>query len=210
MTLSRMHGIPITKKYQRKGVDMYILTYCVLACRNTGTRVNVHLAKRQSIIPFTISILFRIEKLMKLVSTIILYGGPSAVLCLKNSAVGYFSLQCEVVRGIWKLKHLQHSRRTPCTYTLRTLFLSSRFDSSALRLVVLDSWIQNVLGISDTYCMTIKSSAAKSALNLQSRVLGAQHSLHLREFSSSFGLPLYIHSITSIVSKRIFWHSCAS
>lgn len=52
-----------------------------------------HCAYRQSIIPFTRSILFLMEKLMKFVSTITLYGGPSAELCLKNSAEDVASLR---------------------------------------------------------------------------------------------------------------------
>lgn len=46
------------------------------------------LAYRQSIIPCTNSILFCRLKLMKLVSTNTLYGGPSAVLCWKKSEEG--------------------------------------------------------------------------------------------------------------------------
>ena len=52
-----------------------------------------HCAYRQSIIPFTRSILFLMEKLMKLVSTRMLYGGPSAELCLKNRADDVASLR---------------------------------------------------------------------------------------------------------------------
>jgi hypothetical protein len=44
----------------------------------------IHLANKQSIIPRTGSILFCIEKLMKLVSIIIRYGGPRAWLYWKN------------------------------------------------------------------------------------------------------------------------------
>ena len=39
-------------------------------------------------------------------------------------------------------------------------------------------------------------------MHLQSRVLGAQHSLHLRKFSSSFGLPLHIQSVIFSLSMR--------
>ncbi|KAI9922394.1 hypothetical protein PsorP6_000004 [Peronosclerospora sorghi] len=48
----------------------------------------LHLASRQSIIAETSSSLFLIEKLMKLVSTMTLYGGPSAELYLKNMLDG--------------------------------------------------------------------------------------------------------------------------
>lgn len=52
-----------------------------------------HCAYKQSIMPFTRSILFFMLKLMKFVSTITLYGGPNAELCLKNKDEDVASLR---------------------------------------------------------------------------------------------------------------------
>ncbi len=98
--------------------------------RITGT----HFARRQSIIPCTTSILFLIEKLRKLVSTITWYGGPSCVLCAKNNADGVWSLRVEM--GTTQLEHVTVSFPHRCwkTYTWRgsnfvfsSFSLSSRF-----------------------------------------------------------------------------------
>lgn len=56
-------------------------------------RCYLHFAYRQSIIDWTMSSLALMEKLIKLVSTRMWYGGPSWVLYWKNRHDGYFVLQ---------------------------------------------------------------------------------------------------------------------
>jgi hypothetical protein len=55
--------------------------------------VGIHFAIKQSIIPCTNSILFWIEKLIKLVSIRMRYGGPRAVLCDRKREAGRGVLQ---------------------------------------------------------------------------------------------------------------------
>lgn len=51
----------------------------------TALHTNSHLAIKQSIIPWTSSILFWMEKLMKFVSTSMRNGGPRSLLCDRKS-----------------------------------------------------------------------------------------------------------------------------
>ena len=73
------------------------------AMRNLGPNVSnsaitqsvtqgMHFASKQSIMALTISSLFLMEKLIKLVSIRTWNGGPNAVLCWKNSSEGYLGL----------------------------------------------------------------------------------------------------------------------
>ena len=55
--------------------------------------INLHFPSRQSMDALNISSLFWMEKLIKLVSKRILYGGPKAVLCMKNRQDGYLGLK---------------------------------------------------------------------------------------------------------------------
>lgn len=97
----------------------------------------LHLAYRQSIIDWTTSNLALMEKLMKLVSTRIWYGGPSWVLYWKNRHDGYF-----VLGGEKKEKYIQCSLSKTLHltldvfYQLTLLFLSAPKDLSSFSLGV--------------------------------------------------------------------------
>ena len=85
------------------------------------------------------------------------------------------------------------------TYTLRTLFLSWRLVASALRLVLLDDYVemaQQTFARAMRIWIGMKTHSTAATDNSQSGILGAQHSLDLRKFSCSFFLPLCLFRVS--------------
>lgn len=89
----------------------------------TRSQTSLHLAYRQSIIPWTISSLFWTEKFMKLVSTMMWNGGPNWELYAKNRADETWGLENFVVTTGSSVSQLHlHAANTPFFFLLLTFF----------------------------------------------------------------------------------------
>lgn len=87
-TSSNFLGLEKTNVNTHFNANRYLGPSFSNSANTQSVTVGIHLASKQSIIPCTSSILFWIEKLMKLVSMRTRYGGPRAVLCDKKREAG--------------------------------------------------------------------------------------------------------------------------
>lgn len=96
----------------------------------------MHLPSKQSILALKMSSLFWMEKLMKLVSMMILYGGPSALLCVKNRHEGSFGLDYQYVYSSLTSTSsgaclaMAYWRLRSCSYSFALFYLLGRMEGT--------------------------------------------------------------------------------
>lgn len=96
----------------------------------------MHLPSKQSMLALKMSSLFWMEKLMKLVSMMILYGGPSALLCVKNRHEGSFGLKYQYVYSSLTSTSsgaclaIAYWRLRSCSYSFALFYLLGRMEGT--------------------------------------------------------------------------------
>ena len=143
----------------------------------------------------------RTLKLMKFVSTMIRYGGPSCVLCLKNIAVG----TCTTLRTFFILRFLfLLSNFSLFCFNLASLGEILRFTSPNFRVFFLFGIFSSTLSLSLSYPIYLYNSLNVCCFVLKiSLSLSEEEMLKKNRFRRFFSLSEFSFEVCMSLTKRL-------